>query len=232
MNKTMSIYAQALTANKQFAKNVVNAKTLGFSEYRTWKKALVEALHSAYAVAEYRYNNMGNKDAAQAFDLSALYGAIRPIIALIGEVNGDTLNPVNVAEMFVAKSMTFRKISTSTEHAHAVCNRDTARRAYNSAEQGEMSDKDFAAKMARLEKAWDDADAEVKRLEDIAGNCKNIPTIVSEGSFVSAIQEALGDAITKQNARPLADILAEKAAKEQARKDKRRANKNAKKNAK
>lgn len=231
MSNTMSIYAQALLHNKKFAKNVINAKNLGFSEYCTWKKALVDALHASYKVAEYRYNNMGKGGEVQSFDLSDLYASIRPIVRMIGEVNGDTLNPVNVAEIFVAKSLGKRKISTSEEHAHAVCNKDTARKALNNAEQGTMSDKDFAARIARLQKNFDDADAEVKRLEDMPGHCKFIATIVSEGAFVNAIQEALGDAIDGQMARPMADILAEKEAKAQNRKDKRRANKNAKKEA-
>lgn len=231
-NNTMSIYAQALAFNKQFKKNKINAGSLGFAEFSAWKKAIVNALNAAYKVAEYRHNNMGNKDIIKACDMTPVYEAIRPIIRLIGEVNGDTLRAENVAEMFVAKSIRYRGIDITEAMAHARCNYTSARDAFNNAEQGTMSDKDFEAKLARLEKAKDDAEAEVKRLEDEPGNTKNIPDMQSETTFIKTIQEALGDAITNQCARPYDEIVADKAAREQARKDKRRANKNAKKNAK
>lgn len=232
MSKTMSIYAECLASNREFKNARIDGNAVGVTNARAWSASVKACLIPAYAIRKYRYDNMGNKDAVQACDMSALYDAIRPIIKLIGEVNGDMLNAVNVAEEFVAQSIRFRVIDVTEEMAHARCEYRSAKSAFDNAEQGEMSDKDFAAKLARLEKTMDDAKAIVDNLEAQPGNCKRIPAIQSETAFVKAIEIALGDAITKQALRPVEDILAEKAAKEQARKDKRRANKNAKKNAK
>ena len=163
---------------------------------------------------------MGIAEDVAPCDMSALFNAIRPVIALIGEVNGDKLNPVNVAEEFVAQSVRFRVIDITPEMAHAHCELREARKAMNEDESAEN--------VAKVEVCK----AEVERLEAIPGNCKRIVEVQSESAFVKAVEIALGDAINKQALRPVEEILAEKAAKEAERKAKRKANKLAKKSAK
>lgn len=220
MSKTMSIYAQALTFNREFARNQVNAKSLGFAEYHNWKSAICNALTEAYKIAEYRYNHMGDVSEVAPCDQNALYASIRVITGLIGEVNGDVLNPVNIAEAFIAESLRFVKIAVSNEMAHAYCEKKSAKKRLEDDETAEN------------QSAYDHWEAEVTRLENLPGNCKLKPTIQSETTFMKLVQNKLGDAILHQSARPVEEILAEKSAREAERKAKRKANKLAKKNSK
>ena len=227
--KTMSIYAEALISNREYKNARIDGKSVGVTEARNWSTLVKSALYEAYSVRKYQYDNMGNAEIVNACNMDALYNAIRPIIALIGEVNGDKLNAENIANEFVAQSIRFRVIDLTVEMAHARENFRQAKSALNKSEQGSMSDEDYALTMSTLESTLDDAKAEVCRLEGIAGNCKRIPSIQSESAFVKAIEIALGDAITKQTLRPTEDILAEKAQREADRKARRKANKLAKK---
>ena len=221
MNKnTMSIFAEALKSNREFKNARVNGEAVGVTNARNWATLVKACRLPAYEVRKYRYDNMGNADAIAPCDMSKLFNAIRPVLELIGEVNGDKLNPVNVAEEFVALSVRFRTIDITPEMAHARCELREARKA--------MAEDESAENVAKVEACK----AEVERLEGIAGNCKRIVEVQSESAFVKAIEVALGDAINKQALRPVEEILAEKAAKEEERKAKRKANKLAKKNAK
>ena len=220
MSKTMSIYAEALIANRNFKNAKVDGTAVGIMNARNWS-ALVKACRiPAYAIRKYRYDNMGEVNTVAPCDQSALYDAIRPVINLIGEVNGDMLNAHNIAEEFIANSVRFRTIDITPEMAHARCDMREARKTMNEDETEET--------IAN----YNTAKAEVERLEAMPNNCKRIVEIQSEAAFVKAIEIALGDAITKQALRSVEDILAEKAAKKAERDAKRKANKIAKKNAK
>lgn len=219
-NTTMSVYAQALIANRQYKKARVDGIAVGMDAARSWNTLVKACLVPAYAVYKHRYDNMGKVDAVTACDMTPVYDAIRPIVNAIGEVNGDKLNPVNVAEIIVSKSVRQRAIDTSVEMAHARSEKREAKKQYD--------ENDSAENLAKYESAT----AEVKRLEGVAGNCKTINEIQSETAFIRAVEIALGDAITKQTLRPVEEILAEKAAKEEARRAKRKANKLSKKSAK
>ena len=152
--------------------------------------------------------------------MSALYDAVRPVLNLIGEVNGDKLNPVNIAEELVSLSVRFRVIDITPEMAHARSMLREARKAMSEDESEENTAK------------YEQCKTEVLRLEELPGNCTRITEIQSESAFVKAVEIALGDAINKQSLRPVEEILAEKSAREAERKAKRKANKNAKKSAK
>lgn len=218
--KTMSVYAEALMSNREYKNARIDGVAVGVNEARHWVKLVKTALIPAYDVRKYRYDNMGEVDTVAPCDMSALFDAIRPIIALVGEVNGDKLNPANIAEEFVSHSVKFRVIDITPEMAHARNMFREARKAMNAEETPDNVAKFEACK------------AEVERLESIPGNCKRIVEIQSESAFVKAVEIALGDAIKRQTLRPSDEILAEKAAKEAERKAKRKANKNAKKAAK
>lgn len=229
LNKTMSIYAEALISNRDFKNARVDGNAIGITKAREWTALIKSALIPAYTVYKYRYDNMGNKEVAKACNMDALYNAIRPIIALIGEVNGDKLNAENIAEEFVSKSVRIRAIDTSNEMAHAREEYRQAKSNLANSEQGTMSDEEYAVVVATLEAKVESTKAEVSRLIDLPGNCKNINSIQTDTAFVKAIEIALGDAITKQTLRPVEDILAEKAQREADRKARRKANKLAKK---
>lgn len=218
--KTMSIFADALISNLDYKSARITGEVVGVTNYRNWSATVKACLVPAYQVAEYRWNNMGNTEEVIPCDQSALYNAIRSVIAMIGEVNGDTLNPVNVAESIISLSTRIRSIVTSNEMAHAICERKSAKERLNDEETPEN------------QSAYDHWSAEVKRLESLPGNCKRRMEMQVESTFVKNVEYALANAITHQCARPTEDIIAEKLAKEEERKAKRKANKLAKKNAK
>ena len=220
MSKTMSIYADALISNLDYKSARITGDVVGVANYRSWSATVKACLVPAYQVAEYRWNHMGDTEDVIPCDQSALYNAIRGIIAMVGEVNGDTLNPVNVAETFITLATRIRSIDTSNEMAHARCEKKLAKARLDEEETAEN------------QSAYDNWVAEVKRLETLPGNCKRRIEMQVESAFVKNVEYALGNAITHQCARPTEDIIAEKLAKEEERKAKRKANKLAKKSAK
>lgn len=227
--KTMSVYAQALSVNREYKNARIDGVTVGVAEARHWV-AMVKAMRiPAYNVRKYRYDNMAMAETVAPCDMTALFDAVRPVLALIGEVNGDKLNPANIAEEIVALSVRTRTIDITPEMAHARCDVREARKAVNDLDTKAV---DYAVKLAELEARLEVCKTAVAELESAPGNCKRIVEIQSETAFVKAVEIALGDAINKQALRPAEEILAEKAAKEAERKAKRKANKLAKKSAK
>lgn len=227
--KTMSIYAQALSVNREYKNARIDGVTVGVAEFRHWV-AMVKAMRiPAYNVRKYRYDNMAMAEAVAPCDMTALFDAIRPVLALVGEVNGDRLNPANIAEEIVALSVRTRTIDVTPEMAHVRANLRVARNAVNDLDTKAV---DYAVKLAEAEAKVEECKTAVAELEAQPGNCKRIVEIQSEAAFIKAVEIALGDAINKQALRPAEEILAEKAAKEAERKAKRKANKLAKKSAK
>jgi hypothetical protein len=220
MKTTMSIFAETLISNLDYKSARITGDVVGVSNYRNWLATVKSALVPAYQVAEYRWNNMGNTEVVIPCDQSALYNAIRGIIALIGDVNGDTLNPVNVAESIITMATRIRSIDTSAEMAHARCEKKLAK--------ARLDEEDTEENQS----AYDNWVAECKRLESLPGNCKRRLEMQTESAFVKNVEYALASAIAHQCARPTEDILAEKAAKKAERDAKRKANKLAKKSAK
>lgn len=218
--KTMSIFAEALIDNTNYKNARINGAAVGVSNAREWMGAVKALLIPAYAVREYRFNHMGDTETVVPYDQSALYDALRKVLDLVGEVNGDKLDAVNCAEEIIANAMRFRVIDTSEEMAHARCMKKNAREALSEDESEEAQ--------AEYDK-WVE---ECKRLEALPGNCKKIPDIQSEGTFVKAVETLLGNAITKQKAKSVEQVLAEKKAREDERKAKAKANKKAKRQAK
>lgn len=218
-NNTMSIYAEALIDNRQYANQRVNGEAVGVVKARLWAGAVKAVRMPAYKVAEYRYNNMGNTETVSPCDQTPLYNAIRPVLEMVGEVNGAKLNAKNVAEMIIANVTKMKKIDTSVAMSSARCDLKEARKAFNEDETEEN------------EKRLEECKEEVRRLEDEPGNCKNILEIVSEGPFVKAVEMLLGDAILKQSLKSAEDIEAEELARKEARKAAAKARRQAKRQA-
>ena len=60
--KTMSIYAEALSVNREYKNARINGEVVGVANARNWS-ALVKACRlPAYAVRKYRYDNMNHSD--------------------------------------------------------------------------------------------------------------------------------------------------------------------------
>ena len=225
MNKTMSIYAEALISNREYKNARIDGNSVGVENARKWSASVKACLYPAYSVFKDSYDEMtSTSELVARTKMNALYDALRPVCELVGEVNGDKINAKVVAEILVGQSVRFRTIDTSKDMAHARCEYKLAKKA--------LEDADENADIKKLQTAIENAQAEVKRLEALPGNCKRIAEIQSESTFVRNVEVVLGDAILKQTMRPVEDILAEKAARKAERDAKRKANKNAKKNSK
>lgn len=217
---TMSIFAQALVDNTDYKNARINGVAVGVANARLWSNTVKAARIPAYAVRVYRFNNMGNSTTVTPCDQTALYNALKPILDLVGEVNGAKLDTHNVAEEIISNAMRFRVIDITPEMAHARSEMRIAKKAMNEDENEDT--------VAEFEK-WE---TEVKRLEGEPGNCKRIPEIVSESAFVKAVETLLGNAITKQQAKSAEEVAAEEEAKRAARRAKTAAKRAAKKAAK
>lgn len=214
---TMSIFAEALISNRDYKNAKINGEIVGVSNARLWINSVKAIRMPAYAVRVYRHDNMGNAEAVEAFDQTALYNAISPVLELIGEVNGAKLNAKNVAEEILSNVVRFRAIDTSNEMAHARLEKKLAKQALDAEETEETQ--------ANYDK-WTE---EVKRLEALPGNCKKVAEIQSESAFVKAVELLLGDAITKQAMKSAEQVAAEEEAKRKARREATKAKKQAKK---
>ena len=217
MEKTMTIYAEALMSNRNFKSARINGESVGVTAARVWIAAVKAVLIPAYTVYKYRFDHMGDAEKVAACEQSALYDALHTVLDFVGEVNGAKLNAHNIAENVISCAVRFRVIDTSDDMAHARCERNIARKRLNDDETPEN------------QSTYDKWVNECARLEALPGNCKRIVEIQSESTFVRNVELMLGDAILKQSLRPVEEILAERAALKAARDAKRKANKAAKK---
>ena len=87
MEKTMSIYADALMSNREFKSARINGESVGVTAARVWIAAVKAALIPAYTVYKYRFDHMGDAEKVAACDQSALYDALHTVLNFVGEVN-------------------------------------------------------------------------------------------------------------------------------------------------
>ena len=212
-NNTMSIFAEALINNREYKNARVNGEAVGVANARNWSAAVKALRIPAYAIRVYRHDHMGDAETVAPCDMTALFTPLVNLVNMIGVVNGAKLSAQNLAEEIISNVVRFRIIDTSPEMAHAHCERKLAKKALNENETEEN------------QSAYDQWDAECKRLEELPGNCKKIPEIQSETAFVKAVELLLGDAIKKQTMKSAEQVQAEEEAKKQARKARKKAKK-------
>lgn len=219
-NKTMSVFAEALADNRNYKNMRINGNAVGVANARKWVSAVKALRIPAYAIRVYRYNHMGDAEAVAPCDQSALYDALRPVLEMVDVVNGAKLDVHNCAEEIISNAMRFRVIDLTPEMAHAHSERKIAKKAKDEDENDET--------IAEYNK-WND---ECKRLEELPGNCKKIPDVVPENTFVKAVETLLGDAILKQSAKSAEEVAAEEEAKKADRRARAKARKAKKSEAK
>lgn len=217
MSNTMSIFAEALSENRNYKNARINGLAVGPANATIWNNSVKALRFPAYAIRAYRYNHMGDESAASAADMNALYDALRPVLELVGEVNGARLDARNMAEEIISNAMRFRVIDLTEEMAHAHMMRKVSKKAFTESETTENKAE------------YDKWNAECKRLEELPGNCKRIAEIQAETAFVKAVETLLGDAILKQSVKSAEEVAAEETAKKAERKARHAAQKAAKK---
>ena len=242
----LSIYAEALSVNRDYKNARVNAKTVGVAEARAWNRAVNEMLIPAYAVAKYHHDNMGKPVDEEDILLSALmtklYNSLHPVLDLVGEVNGAKLFAETCAPLVWSVASRIVTIDLTTEMVNARWYKKQAHFVLENGMDGLIlvsMDEERAKFIKDLTEAAQDeesleefvekCDEEVKRLEGIPGNCRPEYKESTDSAFAKAVEIALGDAIIGQKMRSVEDILAEKEARRQARRAKTAAKKKAKK---
>lgn len=213
----LSIFAEALADNRNYKNARINGESVGVSNARKWLAAVKATRIPAYAIRVYRYNHMGDEGIVAPCDMTNFYTALREVLDMVGVVNGAKLSAENVADEILANAMKFRVIDITNEMAKARSDYREARKAYLEDENEDTS------------VAYEEAKAEVARLESEAGNCKRIAEIQSESAYIKAFEIILGDAITKQCLKSAEEVAAEEEAKRQARRAATKAKKAAKK---
>ena len=207
-----SIIAQALSYNRQLKNAKISAKDIGdYALARNWQNAVKALRMPAYTVAAHRHDIMARPaEVAEKIDQTPLYTALRTVLDLIGEVNGEKLNVKNCAEAVIGAASCYRAIDLTPEMAHA---RNMLREA-NKAKNDAKTEEEFA----QAKSVWELWKDEVKRLESEPGNCEKHFEAQKENAFVNAVEMLLGDAINGQMAKSAETILAEELARKEARK--------------
>ena len=204
----MTIYAQALSDNRNYKNARIDGKLVGIPEARKWQTAVKAIRLPAYAIRQHRHDNMGNADAATPADTAAFFTALNGVLALVGEVNGAKLHAHNLADEIIAQAFRVRTIDITPEMAQARYDKREARKALDEEDSPEN------------QTAYDTACAEVERLENEPNNCKKLFEIQTEPAFVKAVELLLGDAINKQTMKSAEQVAAEEAAIKAARRAK------------
>ena len=213
----LSIYAEALSVNREYKNARIDGKTVGVAEAKSWYNAVKALRYPAYAIRQYRHANLGTTETVAPCDMTALYTSLHTVLDLVGVVNGAKLDTQNCAEEIISQASRIRTIDITPEMAHA--------RAEKRATKKAMEEEDTA----ETRKAYELACEEVSKLESEPNNCKRLFEIQTETAFIKAVEVILGDAINKQSMKTLEEVLAEEEAKRQERRAKTAAKRAAKK---
>lgn len=245
----MTIYAKALSDNRNYKNARIDGKTVGVAESRAWHNAVKAMLIPAYAVAKYHHDNMGSNRVEDNSELSALmtplFNALHPVLDLIGEVNGAKLFAENCAPMVWAVAHKIVAKDLTVEMSDARANLKLANQVLENGMDSMIVvslDEKRAEFIQRLTAAAQDEETltafvedckeTVKRMESEPNNCRKDFDINGDNPFIKAVEIAFGDAINAQKMRSVDDILAEVEARRQARRAKTATKKAAKKSAK
>lgn len=215
-NTNNTVFVEALRECKRYKSMRITGEVVGVANALAYKNALVSVWAEAYKIRHAQHTNMG-KSTDMTMDKTAYYNAVKSLLSLIGEVNGDTLNTKNVGEELLSEAITYRVIATSEAMAHAYRMRKDAKNALNSGD----GDEDTYAH-------WTD---ECKRLEALPDNAKKIPVATKEATFISKATLYLADAVTAQEMKSYDEVVAEREARKAAQAERRKARKAAKKQA-
>lgn len=221
-NAQATTLAEALALNATMYKNRrISDDTVSDAQVvKTWKES-VEALRlSAYAVAKCRHNNIFAETKTDV-SLDPVYDCIRPIIDLIGEVNGLKLSAEDCVEPIIGFSARYKSIDTTKEMAAARCKKESASRLLKQAVK-DGADPDV---ISALEASFKAKAEIVSDMEKIAGNCRQEFTIATESAFMKSMEHLFGDAVAKQAAKSTEEIKAEIEAKKAERKARKAAKK-------
>lgn len=225
-----TIIANALVHNftiKDKKESRINGGLVGVETYGKWKSAL-EVAHEVF----YKYERAklslanGSVESIKSEKDNAVK-AFKSIIALVGEVNGATLE-TSIEAMDSVSKYAIKDVERLAGNALTIKSElDNLRIQLNNVSNGMSEDY-----VSNLEKQYE-AKAEELRLEKKKqGSAVKSTTITSYAAFASGLETRLAKAIEKQDAQSYEEIVAEREAKKAANRAKAKARRDANKAAK
>lgn len=220
--KKITVWEDFFHYSANRCKVIPDGTTVGVANATAYKSALVNILHKGYHYSNESMKILAKNGGTVSDEVKNDYfAAIRSLIALIGEVNGDTLNTKAIANLLLAK--TFKLDSApmclTVESAHCWSMLKESRKVVS------KSDDPTPEQLAEVER-WKN---EYTRLNADGGHFRDKHIIVSESVFIRNATAILSNSINEQFMIPLEDVIAAKEARKAELKAKRAARKSAKK---
>jgi hypothetical protein len=226
INATTTL-ANALVFNNRFATAKLTADQLGAEEFATWKK-LVMGLHRACYAVYVQCENSGMKVESSTVDKSAIYDAMRVVLAALGEVNGHKLY-ANEETAIALVSYAGRRGNVDAPELQFCISRIS-----NAKKELALAEKINGYNPEAIQALKDNIDtltAEKAELLATVDMRHKQPTKTSDSAFRLDFEHYLARVITGQMAKTLEELDAEELARKEARKAKAKARKQAKANA-
>lgn len=220
--KTVSVWEDFFHYSANRCKVIPDGTTVGVANATAYKSALIEILHKGYIYCDESMRIITDSKATVSDEArNDYFAAIRSLIALIGEVNGDTLNTKALADLLVSKTFKFDSapMCLTVESAHCWSMLKESRKVVS------KTDEPTPEQLAEVER-WKN---EYTRLNTEGGHFRDKHIIVSESVFIKSATAILSNAINEQFMLPIEEVIAAKEARKAELKAKRAARKSAKK---
>lgn len=220
--KTITVWEEFFHYSANRCKVIPDGTTVGVANATAYKSALVNILHKGYNFSNESMKILAKNSGVVSDEVKNDYfAAIRSLIALIGEVNGDTLNAKAIADLFLSKTFKLdpSPMCLTVESAHCWSMLKESRKVVS------KTDEPTPEQLAEVER-WKN---EYARLNAEGGHFRDKHIIVSESVFVRSATAILSNAINEQFMIPLEEVIAAKEARKAELKAKRAARKSAKK---
>ena len=215
MKNTDTIIANVLVDNNRFATHKVKADQLDAEIFRNWKNGIEAIRKAAYAVyAECENAGLDVKHADT--DLTAVYNALKPVLKMVGHVNGHYL-AIHQQLAICAVTYAGKRANADSPELQLACSMLRNR-------QKELTqyEKTNGVRPETLEKLRAEiAELEDKKAQLIAepDNRIKTPTRTSAEAFRLDFEHRLARFIAEQQAKTWEELEAEAQARKQAKKD-------------
>lgn len=226
-NKTIVNLAESLALSNRMRKGfTITGEHIGPVNYTVWCGAIRKLQAEAYGIVRIAHNDDLTK-ADVTIDKNGLYGAIREVLAMVGEVNGHKLM---CNEAFAISVMTEATRTVDEYHGKALTVKsqlsNVKKQLKDIEDVTEGINKEYRESLVKREAELSDELEELKKLPDMV-------TVrydrVSDKVFKSAVEHILGEIVSGQKMKSWDELEEELKAKKAERNAKNRERAKAKK---
>lgn len=223
-NIKKSTIAECLVFNNRFATVKLSADQLGAESLKQWTDAVKSLQQSAYAVAVKCENDHAQTESVTV-DKSALFAALREVLALVGEVNGHKLYS-NDALATLIIGYANRRTNQDSPELQLVKSQISNNKKTLSVYEGTNGVNPDS--IAALKNTIAELEAQRDALIAEADNRIKVVTRTTANTFRLDVEHALARAIAEQSAKTWEQLEAEAEERRAARRAKTKAKKSAK----